>query len=99
MHVNTPGVIKEMLLQTGQEKTLCAPPAISNMELGTGERTEPKQMEAVDWDSSQRGELQTELRARGLDSGWNHLPAQADLPWIGKPIRLGARCKDSGAQN
>ena len=36
--------------------------------------------------STQVRELWSEQRARGLGSGWTHLLAQAELPWIGTPI-------------
>ena len=38
--------------------------------------------------STQVRELWSEQRARGLGSGWTHLLAQAELPWIGTPITL-----------
>ena len=34
-----------------------------------------------------------------LGSGESHLPAQANPPCTGKPIRLGVQCKENGAQN
>lgn len=44
-------------------------------------------------------ELWTEPRVRDLSSRWNYVPPQADLPWTGKPMRLGVQSKDNRAQN
>ena len=39
------------------------------------------------------------LKATGLSSEQNHLPAQTNVPCKGKPIRLGAQSEQKGAQN
>lgn len=38
---------------------------------------------------AQIGESQSEQQAGGLGSGWTHLPARAEQPWIGTPLTLG----------
>lgn len=52
MHINTPVVTKDILLWTGQEKALSAPPVILSVELVSGETTtsRPQQMGATDED-------------------------------------------------
>ena len=39
--------------------------------------------------STQVGESRSEQRAGGLGSGWTHLPAQVERPWVGTPLKLG----------
>ena len=66
MELWTPAVTKEMVVQTGQEKTLVHTTIVPKVELQT-ELADPNK-----WG------LWTEPRAKDLSSRWNDLPAQAD---------------------